>query len=251
MGILRSFCLPLRGGFGIIPGVKIDRNTTQEELLLLRRKVTRRRFLRSTPLNIPMFLRYTILFLLFPWMIFGFKFGMLATLVYTCALLGMLLSDATQAALCCSAVWFSLGACVIVYITAREIQQARRTRRLARLYRPAEREKSGALVRPEQKELRWKKDGKSRTASICLKAPQKGIYALLLTLNDYTGGRIIAEGKVGVCIVPSEGEVKGIRHALILYSLEAGCHTLTWRADKGFGTTTLTQLNDVSETAQR
>ena len=62
----------------------------------------------------------------------------------------MLLADATHAALCCTSVWFSLGACIIVYITAREIQHARRERRLARLYRPAEKEKKTAVLHPEQ-----------------------------------------------------------------------------------------------------
>lgn len=231
--------------------MKIDRDTTQEELLLLRRRVTQKRFLRSTPLNIAMFLRYTLLFLLFPGMMFGFKIGMFATLLFSCSLLGMLLADATHAALCCTAVWFSLGACIIVYITAREIQHARRERRLARLYRPAEKEKKTAVVHPEQAELRWKNNGKFKAATFYLKAPQRGIYALLLSIENYTGGRIIAEGKVGVCIVPTDEKAQGVRHALILYSLERGCHTLSWRADKKFGTTTLTQLNSVGEEAQR
>lgn len=246
-----SFRLPAKKKSYRIPCVKIDRNTTQEELLLLRRRVTQKRFLRSTPLNAPMFLRYTLLFLLFPGMMFGFKVGMFATLLFSCSLLGMLLADATHAALCCTSVWFSLGACIIVYITAREIQHARRERRLARLYRPAEKEKKTAVLHPEQVELKWKNNGNFKTATLYLRVPERGIYAMLLTIENYAGGRIIAEGKVGVCIVPTDEKAQGLRHALILYSLEAGCHTLSWRADKKLGATTLTQLNSAGEEAQR
>ena len=55
--------------------MKIDAHTTQEQLLKLSEQVLRRDLLQSTPLNLRFFLRYLILFLLFPGMVFGFKVG--------------------------------------------------------------------------------------------------------------------------------------------------------------------------------
>ena len=66
--------------------MKLDHTTTQAELRKLYAVIVRKEFLKGTPLNIKPFLRYTLLFLLFPAMIFGFWVGFGITAVFCVAL---------------------------------------------------------------------------------------------------------------------------------------------------------------------
>jgi hypothetical protein len=56
--------------------MEINKNTSQADMQRLYAAVVKREFLKGTPLNIKAFLRYAILFLLFPGMIFGFYVGL-------------------------------------------------------------------------------------------------------------------------------------------------------------------------------
>ena len=62
--------------------MKIDTNTTQAELSRLYKAIVRQEFLKGTPLNLKFFLRYTIMFLLFPAMMLGFWVGLIITAIF-------------------------------------------------------------------------------------------------------------------------------------------------------------------------
>lgn len=224
--------------------VKIDEHSTQGELARLRYQVTRRDFLMSTPLNIKSFLRYAVLFLLFPGMVFGFRRGMLGTACFSLLLIVLLLLGQDAAARAAISVWLAVGLAVLLYINLYVMLRARRTRESRRRMRPAQPGLKHVVLKPDHAPLSWRRTGKEQVATLVLQAPQDGIYALLLSLNPWSGARVVVEGTVGTCVVHATGNKGGAFHVLTLYSLAAGRHELSWRmAGEAAGQAELTQLN--------
>ena len=98
-----------RGKYANLLRVKIDAHTTQEQLLKLSEQVLRRDLLQSTPLNLRFFLRYLILFLLFPGMVFGFKWGLAVTLGFCALLVGILFWGSEAASALAIYSWLGCG----------------------------------------------------------------------------------------------------------------------------------------------
>lgn len=69
----------------------ITTTTPQAELKQLSDAAIKREFLKGTPLNLGKFLRYVLLYLLFPGMVFGFAAGIVLTAVFCLALTGILI----------------------------------------------------------------------------------------------------------------------------------------------------------------
>lgn len=92
----RCSALLLNGGglCGTVSGVKIDARTSQAELNLLVERGLRRDFLKCTPLNLKQFIPFTLLFLLFPGMVLGWRIGGLLTALFAAFLTGCLIWDA-------------------------------------------------------------------------------------------------------------------------------------------------------------
>ncbi len=228
----------------MLPRVRIDEKTTQEELTLLRRQITQRDFLMSTPLNVGLFLRCGVLWLLFPGMVFGFKIGMALTALFSACLMALLLIGRESVATSLAMGWLAAGTVVWCYTTVRTIRDARRTRRLRRCVRPARQGLKRPVEEPKNYPLAWRNEGGEQVTGMVLQAPRTGIYALLLKMRGYTGARLLADGTRGACLVHAEGKRGGDFYALMLYSLEAGRHELTWRTASG-SPVEISQLNHV------
>ncbi|MBR7109272.1 MAG: hypothetical protein IKC90_04465, partial [Akkermansia sp.] len=108
--------------------MKLDNTTTQAELQKLYAAIVRKEFLKGTPLNIKAFLRYTLLFLLFPAMIMGFWVGFGVTAVFCVFLITMIALDFVTVALVAVLSWFSLGLLPVSYVTWKTYSKAARTR---------------------------------------------------------------------------------------------------------------------------
>lgn len=210
--------------------MKIDAHTTQEQLLKLSEQVLRRDLLQSTPLNLRFSLRYLILFILFPGMVFGFKAGMGITLAFCAALVGILFwgSEATSALAIYS--WLSAGLLVLFFVTIGVIRKAWREREVRRSYRSATPGLHHAQLAPQNYALRWRKSNTEGylSTSLVLLVPQRGIYAVLLTLKQYAGAQLITQGKQGTALVYAGGGKGADFNALALYRLEPGRHELVW-----------------------
>ncbi|MBR4310155.1 MAG: hypothetical protein IKT79_03915 [Akkermansia sp.] len=115
--------------------MKLDNTTTQAELQTLYNTIVRKEFLKGTPLNIKAFLRYTLLFMLFPAMIFGFWVGFGVTAAFCVVLITLLAFNYVTVALVAALSWFSLGLLPVSYITMQTYRKASRTRKLRMLVR--------------------------------------------------------------------------------------------------------------------
>lgn len=215
--------------------MKIDAHTTQEQLLKLSEQVLRRDLLQSTPLNIKFFLRYLILFLLFPGMVFGYKVGMGITLAFCAALVGILFWGSEAASALAIYSWLSCGFLVQLFVTIGVVRKAWRERELRRSYRPATPGLHHAQRRPQKYPLRWRKSNTEGfvAAHLILQAPQRGIYAVLVTLKNYQGSQLVTQGRQGTSLVHAGGGKGADFNALVLYRLEPGLHELIWAIPTG------------------
>lgn len=230
-------------------GMKIDAQTSQAELERLSESVLRREFLKSTPLNLRQFLRYLVLFLLFPGMVFGFRVGLVVTLCF-CALLGVVLVCGSAAAATVSIYsWLSLGVGVLVFVQVGVIRKAVAENRRRRQFRRAGQGLKHPQTNPAEYPLRWapyaKKEG-FLVSSLVFRAPERGVYAFLLRVKRYDGRRIITGGVTGTVIVHAQAAPGAELQSLTLYHLEPGLHELTWAVPQdahGAPQATLTLLN--------
>ncbi len=212
--------------------MKLDNNTTQTELKKLYEVIVRKEFLKGTPLNIKPFLRYTILFLLFPAMILGYWVGVAITGVFCLFLVTMLALDYTTVALVSALSWFSLGLLPVSYITLQTYRKASRTRKLRMLVREPLGAKAAKACVPQNLPLKWhhmrRKNNTIKVAKITINAPQTGIYVLLLTMPNYNGARLLTDGPAGMCIMQKNAQKGGELNALLLYNLKEGAHEISW-----------------------
>lgn len=226
----------------------ITKDTPQAELLQLSDTVIKREFLKSTPLNLGKFLRYVLLYLLFPGMVFGFASGMVLTIVFCLALGGILLwGDEADASVAIYS-WFAAGLVVVVLVNIIVIRAGWTECKRRAAFRPAKAGLKHPLASPANYAPRWHEKDGFHIASIVLNAPKRGIYAIFITIPDYDGRRLITGGKVGTCTVQAEGKPGETFQALVLYRLEQGHHELSWATPAQFKPApnlSLTQLNEV------
>lgn len=224
----------------MLGGMKIDAHTTQADVLKLSEAVLRRELLRHTPLNLRHFLRYLILFLLFPGMVFGFRVGLLITLLF-CAWLGglLVLSPDSAAASISIGAWFALGLAVLAVVQAQVLRKGLAECRRRRAYREAQQGLKHPQQSPKHFSLSWNRSPKEKdflVSSLVFRAPKKGIYAFLLRVQQYDGRRIITGGVTGTSIVHAQGKPGHELQSLTLYRLEPGNHELTWAIPAAGGT---------------
>ncbi len=215
--------------------MKIDAHTTQEQLLRLSEQVLRRDLLQSTPLNLKFFLRYLILFILFPGMVFGFKIGLGITLAFCAALVGILFWGREALSALAVYSWLSAGLLVLFFVTIGVIRKAWQERNLRRQFRPATPGLRHAQCAPQKYPLRWHPSNTEGflASHLVLQAPQRGIYAVLITLKNYQGSQLITQGRQGTSLVHAGGGKGSDFNALVLYRLEAGRHELVWAIPQG------------------
>lgn len=209
--------------------VKIDAETKQADLQRMYDAVLRREFLKSTPLNLKVFLRYAILFLLFPGMVFGFRVGMMMTLAFCGILVGILIFGSDEASMIAIYSWLSAGLFVMAAVNFSVMRRAWNERKRRAAYRPATPGLKHAQLTPQRVALKWHPGERNRLiARLNVRATKRGVCAMLLTFRGYDGRRIITVGIEGTCILQSQGASGEEFHALILYRLEAGTHELAW-----------------------
>ncbi len=234
--------------------MKIDRSTSQTELNQLYEAVVRREFLRNTPLNIKTFLRYALLFALFPGMRLGFRWGLLITATFSTVLMVMLLCGVEQWATWAVLAWVLAGLLVFVTVFVQVVRTAAHTRKARLEYLPAEADLPAGRCCPELTPLTWRRDKHAElrhSATVVLEIPKTGIYAFILNMDKgQRDARIVTHGRRGTCVVYAQGGGKSGEpfQALILYRLSAGRHELRWSVDSPRGAkprATLTQMNVV------
>lgn len=231
--------------------MKIDADTPQTELSKLYKAIVRQEFLKGTPLNLKYFLRYTIMFLLFPAMILGFWAGLAVTGLFSLYLIIILCLGHTSLALVSCFSWVSIGILPISFITYKTYKRAAKIKKLRLLVREPLPSVPSRACTPDNLQLKWnaqrRKNNELCIASIVLDAPQDGIYALYLSLPNYNGERLLTDGPAGVCILQKNTPKSGPLNALLLYNLKKGAHEITWSLTcpnaKQAPAATITQIN--------
>lgn len=215
--------------------MKIDAHSTQADLEKLNEAALRRELVKATPLNLRSFLRYAVLFLIFPGMVFGFRAGMAVTLFFAAVLVGILLFGSQAASAVAIYSWLGAGLLVLCFVSAGVFRKALRTVRQRRQCRPARGGLKGPVVQPDRAALRWNKDGKGEfyMARLVLRATGTGLHAVLFSIPQYDGRKIITGGVTGTNIIQSGGKPGAAFNALILYRLAKGNHELTWAVPVG------------------
>lgn len=222
--------------------MQIDSQTPQVALERLYRAVTRRELLKSSPLNVWWFLRFALLFLMFPGMVLGFWVGLGLTLVFCVALICLMGMDHTPEAVLATQVWLACGGCVLVFWCGGVLYYAVALRRKRETPRPADPEQEPQpplLPCAEEKKLRWHKevgaDGVSRwVAKLRFYAPVAGIYAFYISAPEMRRRLFLSLGQQGMCTVYSSTDGDKLQ-ALLLYKLSAGVHTLCWTMEPHTG----------------
>lgn len=210
--------------------MQISEHTSQAELERLYTAVVRRELLQGTPLNLRMFLRYAVLFVLFPGMVGGFRVGVGLTLIFCLVLGGLLLGDMQSWAVSAVRVWLTAGGCVLVWVIWGTVRSALALWRTRRIPRPADTPLPAAVSpMPAAHRLRWHRsqDTGSWEAELELPTPSAGICALMLQIEGAGRGRLLTPERRGVCMVQSTAQGSDLQ-SLLLYRLLPGTHRLRW-----------------------
>ncbi len=230
--------------------MKIDRNTTQEQLLKVTEAALVRDFLKGTPLNLKAFFRIGVLFMLFPGMLLGFRTGLVITGLFAAGLMGCLLWGQEEWGVQAVRWWLITGAvlvaCVSVYVTLSSWKQrkARQQFLAADDSLPA-----GEAVRdPQGLALRWSEEDRRYVSRLVLDIPTRGLYAYLFTVEDYEGDGIGTIRALEACLSQGEGKPSLRYNQFFVYRFDAGLHELCWYTTSlkgGEPRAEVTQLNEV------
>ncbi len=234
----------------MVCGVKIDRTTSQAELMRLTDAALRRDFLLGTPLNLKAFLRIALLFMLFPGMVLGFRVGLLLTGLCAAFLMGCLLWGQESWGVWVVRWWFIWGGLTVLGVSTMVGLNAWKTWQRRKPFLPADADAApDALRAPQEHALHWLEvDGDHYECRLVLDIPARGVYAYLLTVDDYEGEGMGLREPEKACFSHGEGKASLRYNQLFLYRFEPGLHELEFYTRSlrgGVPQATLTQLNEL------
>lgn len=207
--------------------MELSTHTSQAELSTLYRLITRREMLRGTPLNLRIFLRYAVLFALFPGMVGGYRVGLSLTLAFSVALTALLFTGHQQWAIEAVRIWLTVGVCVLAWVSWSTTRTAIARCRKRNTPRPADSPLSSSTPAAKESTLLWHAvpDSHEWQTELEHDAPASGIYALMLQVQGADRCGLLTPEQRGVCILQSAAQGNSLQ-ALLLYRLEKGHHRL-------------------------
>ncbi len=190
----------------------------------------RRDFLLGTPLNLKAFLRIALLFMLFPGMVLGFRVGMVLTGLCAAFLMGCLFWGQEAWGVWAVRWWFIWGGLTVLGVSVMVGLNAWKSWQRRKLFLPADEDAAAdALLDPQEHALRWQEVGGDHyECRLVLDIPVRGIYAYLLTVDDYEGEGIGLRHAEQACFSHGEGKPSLRYNQLFLYRFEAGRHELSF-----------------------
>lgn len=213
--------------------MRLSALTSQRELQALYNRVSRNEFLRDTPLNLRLFVRYAALFILFPGMVLGFRVGLGVMLAVCVGMIVALVSGEQVVAERLALSWLILGGAVLLWVTGQTMLAAWKRLRLCRQLRPAD-----APLAPGAElstcgtpySLKWRKGERKNCyeAPLVLRGDSVGIWVVMLELEQCGRGHLLAPSGQGICCPHSTGEPDKLR-VLAFCKLAPGEHRLTWK----------------------
>lgn len=213
--------------------MKLSASSSQSELRALYVRVTRDEFLRDTPLNLRMFLRYALLFVLFPSMVFGFRIGLTVMAGFCGGMIVCMLAgkyDLAHAAVVC---WLLFGAVVLLVVAGSTLITARKRLRKRRTPRPADAPLPSRGAEPispgDTRELLWTPGDTPRvfTSSLELHVTHPGIWAITVEIRDCGHSKLMLPDSCGLCPLHSGNQGQELR-SVVLCWLESGIQHIPW-----------------------
>ena len=213
--------------------MRINAATTQSELRALYTKLSRDEFLRDTPLNLRMFLRYALLFILFPGMILGFRAGLIIMTIFCSGMAAIMLAGKYGIAYSAAICWLLFGAVVFLWVVGSTLIAAfkrfseRRTPRPADV--PLSPSDSKQISSGDTRDLLWTSDNFSQlfSARLELRASRSGLWVIMLELHHCGHARLILPEHRGLYPLHSTSQDQELR-SFILCLLEPGIHHIPW-----------------------
>ncbi len=230
--------------------MKIDRNTSQKQLMKVTDAALLRDFLKGTPLNLKAFFRIGLLLMLFPGMLLGFRIGMLVTGLFAAGLMGCLFWEHEEWGVQAVRWWLITGAvlvfCVSIYVTITSWKQRRKREQFlaADTTLPA----AEAVSDPQELALTWSEEDGRYLSRLVLDIPVRGLYAYLFTVDDYEGEGIGSERAQEACFSQGDGKPSLRYNQFFVYRFEPGLHELCWYTTSlkgGAPKAVISQLNEV------
>ncbi len=230
--------------------MKIDRNTTQEQLMKVTNAALLRDFLKGTPLNLKAFFRIGVLFMLFPGMLLGFRIGMFITGLFAAGLMGCLFWGQEEWGVQAVRWWLITGVvlvvCVSVYVTITAWKERRARERF--LAADASLSAADAVQDPQELPLSWQEVDGRYESRLVLDIPRRGLYAYLFTVEDYEGDGMGCTRVKEACLSQGEGAPSLRHNHFFVYRFEPGLHELSWYTTSlkgGAPKAVISQLNEV------
>ncbi len=230
--------------------MKIDRNTSQEQLMKVTDAALLRDFLRGTPLNLKAFFRIGLLFMLFPGMLLGFRIGLLITGLFAAGLTGCLMWGQEDWGVQAVRWWLITGAVLVCGVSVYVSISSWKQRRKRGLFLPADASLPAAeAVRdPQELLLAWREEEGRYVCRLVLDIPVRGLYAYLFSVDEYEGDGIGTERAQEACLSQGEGKPSLRYNQFFVYRFEPGLHELCWYTVSlrgGEPRAAISQLNEV------
>ncbi len=230
--------------------MKIDRQTTQEQLLKVTESALLRDFLKGTPLNLKAFFRIGLLFMLFPGMLLGFRIGMVITGIFAAGLMGCLLWGQEEWGVQAVRWWLITGVVLVAGVSVYVSISAWKQRKTRQKYLAADDSlpAQDAVREPQELPLVWHEEEGRYISRLVLDIPVRGLYAYLFTVDDYEGDGIGTNRALEACLSQGEGKPSLRYNQFFVYRFEAGRHELSWYTTSlkgGAPKAVISQLNEV------
>lgn len=231
--------------------MNISANTPQYQLCKLTRASTRAYVFNALPIT-GRGLRTTLLFILFPGMLFGFWKGLMLTGAVTIAMMIALAMDDPSINIAITRGYLIWGVLTAFGVAGSILMGAIKEAKLRRQYiqpiRPCE--QNADLIFPQQHSMHVKAVGDAYHAEIEFEAPVQGIYTFIIELQhcDWAGVPQL-QGNRNACILEWRKQERP-ESAFFAYRLEAGIHQISIKlgvvkSSTGRPKAQITQINDL------
>lgn len=231
--------------------MNISSTTPQVQLCKLTEASIRAHVLSALPIT-GRGLRTSLLFILFPGMLFGFWKGLILTGLVTIAMMVALAMDDPSINIAITRGYLIWGVLTALGVAGSILISALKEAKLRRQYilplRPNE--QNSDLIFPQQHSLHIQSTDSSYLGTIEFEAPIQGVYTFIIELQncDWAGTPQL-QGQRNACILEWRKRQQP-ESAFIAFRLEAGIHQIsiklgTVKSSTGRPKAQLTQINDM------
>jgi len=207
--------------------VKIEIDTSQEQLIALSNAAIKQHQRKSLPFN-RSGLAMLLLFIFFPGMILGFKRGLIFTMFIAVSMSGVMIFGSDEWAVLITKYYFMLGGAAAVAAFCLRLMSWKKQGGELHTFLVANSSAPGCKGRtfPQKVMLKMREAGEEWQAHIDIYVEHQGVYAYLLELENYGQAHRIKTASGQESCYFEWGPGKSPNYAIMLYRFEKGTHRL-------------------------